>query len=159
MSDGGDARDDDVDLDRIEELMDLVGRAFDEADPLPEPRASQMSYVRWGSPDADIAMMTEVEFVGVRHDDANDDVEVEFVGAAVRIEATLSPRRIVGDVEPWLDGDELSLEFDGGPVAVDVDTRGGFSIDSPRGPLRFRVGSARGQTVTEWFSVNPNRDS
>ena len=113
-------------------------RAFAEGDPSPSADDRGISYVRWLAPDADIGVMFEIELAGVR-DDSDGTDDVEFVGVHVRVAASLSPHRIVGEVSPW-SGGTVQLEHEHGTLDVDVDDDGSFYIVSPpAGPLRMRV--------------------
>jgi hypothetical protein len=149
----------DIDDAQLEELFRLVGRAFAEGDSAPPPESGGMSYVRWSSPDADLAVMFETELEGVR-DDGEVGVDLEFRGARYQISVSISVDSIVGEVSPWETGTTLRLEFEGGPMDIDVDEDGEFYVPSPPGgPVRLRVESAEGAMVTEWFTVNPSRSS
>jgi hypothetical protein len=155
----GDIDDGTPDDAELEELFGLVARAFAEGDPAPPIDDAGMSYVRWTSPDADLGVMFEIELEGVR-DDGDVGDELEFIGAQFRIAVGTSPDRIVGEVSPWSAGSNLRLEFEDGPVDVEVDDDGAFYIGSPpAGPVRLRVEGSAGAMVTEWFTVNPSRSS
>jgi hypothetical protein len=157
----GRAIDDNADTDdaQLDELFRLVARAFAEGDPAPPVEEGAMSYVRWAAPDADVGVMFDSELAGVR-DDSDGNDEREFIGVRYRIAVGISPERIVGEVSPWSAESVLSLEYEGGPRLVDTDDDGEFYIDSPPGgPVRFRLESARGAMVTEWFSVSPSQSS
>ena len=147
-----------VDDEELDVLFALVQRAFAEGDPSPDADERSISYVRWLAPDADLGVMFEIELAGVRDDgDGTDDVE--FVGVHVRVAASLSPSRIVGEVSPW-NGGTVQLEHEHGTLDVEVDDDGSLYITSPpAGPLRLRVQSAVGELVTEWFAVSPGRSS
>ena len=146
---------DDAELDV---LFALVRQAFAEGDPSPIADEPGMSYVRWLAPDADIGVMFEIELAGVR-DDSDDTDDVEFVGVHVRVAASLSPSRIVGEITPW-GGGTVQLEHEQDTVDVDVDDDGSFYVAMPpAGPMRLRVQSATGELVTEWFAVSPGRSS
>ena len=146
------------DDDELDALFALVQRAFAEGDPSPSADDRGISYVRWLAPDADIGVMFEIELAGVR-DDSDGTDDVEFVGVHVRVAASLSPHRIVGEVSPW-SGGTVQLEHEHGTLDVDVDDDGSFYIVSPpAGPLRLRVQSAAGELVTEWFAVSPGQSS
>jgi hypothetical protein len=110
------------------------------------------------APDADIGVMFEIELEGVR-DDSDDTDDVEFIGIHVRVAASLSPSRIVGEVTPW-NGGTVLLEHQHGTLDVEIDDDGSLYIASPpTGPLRLRVQTADGELVTEWFAVSPGRNS
>jgi hypothetical protein len=150
----GDALDDE----ELDALFALVRQAFEEGDPSPSADDRGISYVRWLAPDADLGVMFEIELTGVR-DDSDETDEVEFVGVLVRVAASISPYRIVGEVSPW-SGGTVQLEHEQGTIDVDVDDDGSFYIASPpAGPLRLRVMSAPRELVTEWFAVSPGRSS
>jgi hypothetical protein len=143
---------------QLDALFALVQRAFAEGDPSPSGDERGISYVRWLAPDADVGVMFEIELAGVR-DDSDESDEVEFVGVLVRVSASLTPHRIVGEVSPW-NGGTLQLEHEHGTIDIDVDDDGSFYIASPpAGPLRLRVMSAPRELVTEWFAVSPGRSS
>jgi hypothetical protein len=147
-----------LDDDELDVLFALVQRAFAEGDPSPSADERGISYVRWLAPDADIGVMFEIELAGVR-DDSDGSDDVEFIGIHVRVAASLSPSRIVGEVSPW-SGGTVQLEHEHGTLEVEVDDDGSLYIVSPpSGPLRLRVQTAAGELVTEWFAVSPGRNS
>jgi hypothetical protein len=144
---------------QLDELFRLVAQAFADGDPAPPVEEDGMSFSRWAAPDADLGVMFESELAGVRDDGGGGD-DLEFIGGRYRITVGTSLDHIVGEVSPWSSESVLSLEFDGGPVDVDVDEHGEFYIGSPPGgPVRLRVESPAGAMVTEWFTINPSRNS
>jgi hypothetical protein len=141
-------------------LMELVAKAFEEGDPVPDSVVSRgRSYVRWMAPDADIGVIVEEAMAtSVRDVDAGGNDYV-FETAQVRIELTISPSSIAGSVQPWRGGSAW-LEHDSGPIEVDVTEDGEFYLASPpSGPMRLRLQTDVGQVITDWFFVTRGQSS
>lgn len=141
-----------------DELLALLGRALDAADPVPDHVLSgaRAAYT-WRTIDAELAELvfdSAQELAGVRSEQL--DRQVTFEAPGVEIEVMViddDTRRLVGQLIPPQD---TTIELVNGDdvVAEPTDEHGRFTFDDVgAGPVRLRVLGADGSPVvqTEWI--------
>lgn len=140
-----------------DELLGVLGRALDAADPVPESvlEGARAAFT-WRNIDAELAEIvfdTATESAGVRSEDV--DRQVTFEAPGVEIEVMVvgdGARRLVGQLVPPVER-RVDLVGSDSVQTVDADHLGRFSFDDiAPGPVRLVVHGRDGQRLvqTEW---------
>lgn len=139
------------------ELLALVGRAIDAADPVPERvLEGARGAFTWRTIDTELAEMvfdSTQELSGVRSEDVNRQVTFQAPGVEIEVMVIESGgRRLVGQLIPPA-AMTIELVASDAVSAVDSDRLGRFTFDDiAPGPVRLVVLGADGERVvqTEW---------
>lgn len=143
-----------------DELLELVGRAFDAGDPVP-PTVTEYAKAGfgWRSLDAQLAELVydsaTQELAGVRSD--SETRQMTFRAPGVEIEVAVvgeHTRRIVGQLVPPQQA-RIELRHDSDRQATESDSLGRFTFDEvPTGPISLRCELEGDQSVqTDWLIV------
>ena len=142
---------------RDDELLELVGRALREVEPVPEHVVTgALAAWTWRTIDAELAELvfdSATELTGVRSEDTAR--QVTFQAPGVEIEVMViddATRRIIGQLIP---GAEMAIELHGNDRVLSTrsDSLGRFGFDEVlRGPVRLTILGSDDQPVvhTDW---------
>ncbi|HEX3425321.1 MAG TPA: hypothetical protein VHT30_04260 [Acidimicrobiales bacterium] len=146
-------------------LLDLLGDALNEADPVP-PDAIRMALAlaSLGDVDAELATLVadtlvDSDVVLFRHDvtmeplSGPSDRLVSFTTPRLSVDVDLpaNSTTLVGLITPPCAVD-LELETQAGTESLRSDDLGRFTVDLPPGPCRLRIHALGGTVVTPWIT-------
>jgi hypothetical protein len=146
-------------------LLDLLGDALTEADPVP-PEAIEMALALASLNDVDAELATLVadtlvdsDVVLFRHDvtmeplSGPSDRLVSFTTPQLSLDVDLPAHTptLVGVITPP-GAVDLEVETQAGIVSGRSDDLGRFTVDLPPGPCRLRIHAPGGTVVTPWIT-------
>lgn len=143
-----------------QDLLALLGRAIEAADPLPDHvAAAAKGSFAWFGIDAELAALTfdsaDGELVGARSAGTTER-QLTFASPGVEVELSISSegeRRLIGQFVPATEA-TIVLETTHGSRDTVADHLGQFRFDDVQGPLlRLTIVAGATRVVTEWIIV------